>query len=601
MTIATWPSELSCGVADFELVGGGRSGGPGAGGLPAAIAGAPGGPHWVAKVSQLPLFTEAEIAAARALEGRLDGGARPVMINVCIGGLSPQIPGGSAMSAALTAGALAGATSLQLALTGSHYPLVGGEMLNVEDDEVDRRLHVITEVTGGTVNAPIVTIDPPLRAALSNAAPVHFTNLSCPMRLAEGLDLAVSLQRFSAIEATFEEWFEPAIVLALRTLVLSPHSVQTASPADTFVGYLLGTTAGSTVTLTDTAGGRFKVVEVSTDLWGIYTDGVATDYAAHHSHNITAREALAGYTNTPHDSVLTVNVTAAGHIAWRVFLPANNGASPAFTSLAKLIFAATEDGPDLTGSGTPISGGLGSEPVPNPPSQAFDGSDVTTWARSSPTDTWLGYLFAAPVAVVQARLQGSANHLQSPASAILQWSNDSTGDPESWTWVTFATATYGDTWVVSGTRACPETNPAGQYRKILMRNTASAGGGFEAIAELEIRNGGGSDLTPNGSDTTAGRPIGYSNLLNPPGAAFDNNAGSYWFAPAPGAGDVGFVFPDPVLAADLAVKPYSNANWAPGAFTVIGTNDDVTLDTLTTQAGLVPAGWTPGVFRTFSL
>lgn len=308
MTIAAWPSELPCGLVDFTLQGGARSAGANSL-LPAAIGASFGGPHWIASVSQLPLRTPAQIAAARALEGRLDGGASPILINVCVGSFSPALSSSPAMACALTADALAGATTLHIAFTGSRVALRGGEYLNVDDDDVDKRLHMVTEITGGTDAAPIVKITPPLRVALSNGDPVYFDNLVCPMRLVDGLDLPITLGRFSGIEMSLEEWFDPPVILALRNLTLSPHTIESGSAEDTFVGYLIGTSAGSTVTLTGTAGSRFKLVDNGGGVWSITAGSVATDYGASHNHSLTVHEVLAGYINTPRDSTLTVNVT----------------------------------------------------------------------------------------------------------------------------------------------------------------------------------------------------------------------------------------------------------------------------------------------------
>lgn len=215
MTIDAWPSALSSGMVVPQLEGGGRSGGGAAGGLPAATGASTSGPHWTAQVSELPLLSGEEISAARALEGRLDGGASPVLINICTSGISPQVQGGATIAAELGDNAAAGGDAIVISFTGGdHHPLRGGEFLNlVHDEPAGRRLYMITEILGGTVNQPLVRITPQLRADALTGATVHFRDLVCPMRLADGFEMMVDLGRFSAIEAGFTEWFEDGNVI----------------------------------------------------------------------------------------------------------------------------------------------------------------------------------------------------------------------------------------------------------------------------------------------------------------------------------------------------------------------------------------------------
>jgi hypothetical protein len=86
----------------------------------------------------------------------------------------------------------------------------------------------------------------------------------------------------------------------------SGGSVPENSANGTLVGGLSGKTSGSTLSLFDDAGGRFSVS-------GLGAVSVANssllDYETNTSHNITVRETLAGATNTPRDTTLTVTVT----------------------------------------------------------------------------------------------------------------------------------------------------------------------------------------------------------------------------------------------------------------------------------------------------
>lgn len=119
---------------------------------------------------------------------------------------------------------------------------------------------------------------------------------------------------------------------SLAALTLSPATLAENSAAGTPVGALAGTTSGSTLALVGDAGGRFALSGTSV-LAGL----VATDYEAASSHSITVRETLAGASNSPRDTVLTIAVT-------------NVFEAP---SLANLSFSATS----LT-RGTPASGSI---------------------------------------------------------------------------------------------------------------------------------------------------------------------------------------------------------------------------------------------------
>ena len=92
-------------------------------------------------------------------------------------------------------------------------------------------------------------------------------------------------------------------VVVLQDLTLDNFDVDEESLEDVAVGTLVGVHAGSTLSLTDTAGGRFKLTGS-----GIFTGATATDFETAGLHDITVRETFAGATNTPHDSVITITV-----------------------------------------------------------------------------------------------------------------------------------------------------------------------------------------------------------------------------------------------------------------------------------------------------
>lgn len=77
--------------------------------------------------------------------------------------------------------------------------------------------------------------------------------------------------------------------------------------ADAVAGTLTNVTSGSTLSLTDNAGGR---VALSGN--NIVRGATALDYETATSHSFTVRETLSGATNSPRDTVLTLSVTNVG-------------------------------------------------------------------------------------------------------------------------------------------------------------------------------------------------------------------------------------------------------------------------------------------------
>lgn len=91
-------------------------------------------------------------------------------------------------------------------------------------------------------------------------------------------------------------------------LSLSAATIEEDSGAGTVVGSVLGVTAGSSLTLTNDAGGRFALSGVN-----IVAGLVSTNFQAATSHEITVRETLGSQSR---DTALSIAVTpaAAGQI-----------------------------------------------------------------------------------------------------------------------------------------------------------------------------------------------------------------------------------------------------------------------------------------------
>jgi hypothetical protein len=92
--------------------------------------------------------------------------------------------------------------------------------------------------------------------------------------------------------------------LNLAALTLSASTIVEMAAEDTVVGSIVRRTAGSTLSLTDTAGGRFKLSGTT-----IVAGATATNFETGATHNITIRETLSGYDNSPRDTTLAITVT----------------------------------------------------------------------------------------------------------------------------------------------------------------------------------------------------------------------------------------------------------------------------------------------------
>lgn len=91
--------------------------------------------------------------------------------------------------------------------------------------------------------------------------------------------------------------------VTLSALTLNTSTITEGSAEDTSVGTLQSTSAGSTLSLVDSAGNRFKLSGSN-----IVAGPVATNYSSATSHNITVRETHADASNSPRDSVIAITV-----------------------------------------------------------------------------------------------------------------------------------------------------------------------------------------------------------------------------------------------------------------------------------------------------
>lgn len=123
------------------------------------------------------------------------------------------------------------------------------------------------------------------------------------------------------------------------------------------------------------------------------------------------------YTGSPYGS----------HTYWRVIVQLGNSGA---ISAAELEFRATPGGADQATGGTPsvVSTLIGSA------ADIFDNNNSTFWAINGSAEAWIKYQFASPVSVgeVAWRIRGDSNPGHSPASFLIQFSDDNTLWTTAW-------------------------------------------------------------------------------------------------------------------------------------------------------------------------
>lgn len=215
-------------------------------------------------------------------------------------------------------------TALGNALSALGGPSNGQRTLG--ENDMLARILTILGVTASYKTTSHIDLLVGIRNALSGAADLSASTSSEAAILADiaGLSRLTSKPShlWDAAMAVIGASSGPA---TLAVLTLSAYTIAENSAEDTVVGTVQGATVGSTLSLTDSASGKFKLVGGA-----IKAGASPTDYEAATSHNITVRETLAGATNTPHDTFLTITVTdvADGLPAWVEALRAPSGDLP---------------------------------------------------------------------------------------------------------------------------------------------------------------------------------------------------------------------------------------------------------------------------------
>lgn len=163
----------------------------------------------------------------------------------------------------------------------------------------------VANLGGRTVSSWSVTSDPDNKFAISGSNLIIDQTLDYETKTSHYVAVQATLSDASTVSGSFTITVTNVLDAAtLGALSLSANTIAENSAVNTFVAQVNGKTVGSTLSLTDTAGGRFKLVGIE-----IFADTVATDYETATSHSITIRETLADSPNSPRDNTFTINVT----------------------------------------------------------------------------------------------------------------------------------------------------------------------------------------------------------------------------------------------------------------------------------------------------
>lgn len=179
----TWPrSQITAQRVEWSLVTPGQDAGATLGGVPQRTF-LSGGPYWRLTLSGLVMEGTAAIKAGRALQGHLGNGERPILMRPCDCRQVPRLAAGVDPVVATIMPASLRAASVTLSLTGHDPDRLVGSLFSVPNSVWGERPHRIIRRTGGTDDAPVVTIRPLLRQAVTVETSVDFETPGCVMRV----------------------------------------------------------------------------------------------------------------------------------------------------------------------------------------------------------------------------------------------------------------------------------------------------------------------------------------------------------------------------------------------------------------------------------
>jgi hypothetical protein len=194
-----------------------------------------GGGRWLSDLSQISLYTENHVKAARAWSALLDGGATKFVLPIFDLAMAPRpISGGayvnptdsttddtdyynnpvgfaSPLIVASNIGAQAERSTTMVINIATGSAPTGGEHFSINHPTVGWRLYRIARVNSRYGSQYTCSIRPPLREALTGGEALEFDVPRCTMKLvaskADALDPDVQLGRRARVDAYFEEAF----------------------------------------------------------------------------------------------------------------------------------------------------------------------------------------------------------------------------------------------------------------------------------------------------------------------------------------------------------------------------------------------------------
>lgn len=276
----------------------------------------------------------------------------------------------------------------------------------------------------------------------------------------------------------------------------------------------------------------------------------------------------------------------APHRYWRVNVTTNGGG--ASTLFEELEFRVIAGGPDVTGSGTAISGGSFTGGTP---ANAFNNSTATSYNPSG-SSGYIGYDFGAgngkAIAEVAFLTSASTTLTALPKDFTLEWSDDGS------TWTVQNTChAYG--WLFNATRTFPEATPAAGFHRYwqIFCETNNGGSSFIVLDDVQFRaTSGGADqsavLTTENGDST-GRPFGSS--AGQSYKCYDSNVSGAdpYFMTGTVNTYVGYIFPSPVKCEEVLLQCYTGTTRAPNIVRIEYSDDGVTF---TQQKRITGLTWT---------
>lgn len=169
----------------------------------------------------------------------------------------------------------------------------------------------------------------------------------------------------------------------------------------------------------------------------VYTSTAQTAWGPNEERLFTLPSYAATYSGSPHGT----------HTYWRLHFAKDNAGTGFTYSAAEVEMRATAGGANQCTGGTATAHStFGSIPGSFDPSKAFDANAATFWsANGASADGWLKYVFAAPVAVGQIRIQArnDGSYGQTPRYGMVEFSDDNVHWSVAWEYTMAATYSAG--------------------------------------------------------------------------------------------------------------------------------------------------------------